>query len=68
MVPGNPFHPVLMFAGKARSLCKRGAPKRFYTHKYYARMNRIARDKHSSLFGLAVSEKEKNKLKIVDTK
>jgi hypothetical protein len=47
-VPGKPFQPNVMFAGKARSL-----PKLDYsdTHKHDAFLEIFPRDKHCSLFG-----------------
>jgi hypothetical protein len=46
-----------MFADKARSLPKSGAPERFSaeigsgpTQNFYTRLQKLAKDKHSSLF------------------
>ncbi len=55
-VPGKPFQPILMFVGEARSLPKSGAPEGSFTRvgsgltrKYWTRVERLARDKHSSV-------------------
>ncbi len=52
-VPGKPS---LMFVGKAKSLPLSGAPESCFgavgsslTHKHTTRLERLARDKHSSL-------------------
>jgi hypothetical protein len=52
---------------KARSLPKRGTPERGYTlvgsgliHEYQTRLERLVRDKGSSLFGLFFSDEEKS--------
>jgi hypothetical protein len=66
-VPSIPFHASLVFASKARA-CPCGAPFRHsplgqapgLDRKYYTRLKRIARDKHSSLFGLFPSVEEKS--------
>jgi hypothetical protein len=54
--PGTPFQPCLIIVGEARSLTLSGAPERCFTwvgsgitRKYYNRLERLARDKHSSL-------------------
>jgi hypothetical protein len=55
-VPGKPFQPHLVFAGKAGAYPSK-APSRCFTlgetpsltHKYQTRLKRLARDKHSSL-------------------
>jgi hypothetical protein len=46
----------LIFVGKARSISKSGAPESFLiqvgsgvTNKHYAKLERLAKDKHSSL-------------------
>ncbi len=55
-VPGKPFQPSLMFAGKASSLPYIGAPERCFTQvalalptKHYTKLERLARDQDSSL-------------------
>jgi hypothetical protein len=60
------FQPSLIFASNART-CLRGAPFKclpYIRHvallKYYTRLKRLCRDKHSSLFGLFVSDREKS--------
>jgi hypothetical protein len=64
-VPGRPFQPSLMSAGKARRLLKRGATERFSTRvgsglisKHLTRLERPASEKHSSVFGTLISYKE----------
>jgi hypothetical protein len=53
---GKLLQPSLMFAGKARSLPKSRAPERYFTWvgsalkiKYKARLERLVRDKHTTL-------------------
>ncbi len=61
-VPGKPFQPSLMFAGKARAYPIE-AHFRCYTvgqvpglsHKHPTRLERLARDKHSSLLQKSVN-------------
>ncbi len=55
-VLGKPFQPSLMFVGKAKSLPKKGAPFRCsiwlgsgITHNHYNRLEKVVRDKYSSL-------------------
>ncbi len=55
-VSDKPFQSNLIFVGEAKSLPLRGAPKRCFTwigygltHKRWTRLERLARDKHSSL-------------------
>ncbi len=55
-VPGKPFQPSLTFVGKARSLTQSGTTERRFTGvcsgltcKHKTRLQRLARDKHSSL-------------------
>jgi hypothetical protein len=50
--PSRPFHSLVMFAVKATSVHKSGAPERCYisvgsslTHKIYSRLDRVARNK-----------------------
>jgi hypothetical protein len=57
LVLGKPFQPNLMFAGKARAYpseapfrCSTLGQALGLTHKYSNRLERPARDKHSSLF------------------
>jgi hypothetical protein len=54
-----------MFFGKARIIPEGGAPERCFslivsvlTRKHYTRLERLARDKHSSFFEPFVSYKE----------
>jgi len=56
-----------MFAGKARSLPKSGAPKKYFTrvgsgltHKHKTSYERLARDKHSSLLAHSQVTKKKS--------
>jgi hypothetical protein len=55
-VPGQPFQSGLLFRGEARHLTLCGATERFFnrvgsifTNKHSTRLERLARDKHSSL-------------------
>ncbi len=56
IVPGKPLQPSLLFVGKAEA-CTSEAPFRCsnlglapgLTHKHLTRLERLARDKHSSL-------------------
>ncbi len=61
-VSGKPFQPSLEFVGKARSLSQSGAPERLLnrvgsglTHKDKTRLERLARDKHSSLLRKSIN-------------
>jgi hypothetical protein len=58
------FQPSLMFLSKARNLPKSVAPERCFTwtgsrltHKYLTRLERFAKDKHSSLLGTFVNHR-----------
>jgi hypothetical protein len=60
----SPWHPGLLFVGKAWSLPYTGVCERCltrisfdYTRKHYTNLERLARDKHSSL--LLVNHREK---------
>jgi hypothetical protein len=62
LVTNRPFQPSLRFMGKARSLPKSGAPKRFFprfcsspTHKHYTRLKRLVKHEHSSLSGTFIN-------------
>jgi hypothetical protein len=57
VVKARSILPGLIFAGKARSLPKRGAPGLY--RKYSAKTERLASDINSSLFGLVISDEEK---------
>jgi hypothetical protein len=65
-VSDKPFQPSLMLAvGNVRSLPLSGAPERSFskvssglTHKHYTRLERVAKDKYSSLLGPFVSYAE----------
>jgi hypothetical protein len=55
-VPGKPFHPSVMIVGEARGLPESGASARCFTevgsgltNNHYTRLERLVRDKHSSL-------------------
>jgi hypothetical protein len=55
-VPCKPFKPSLMFVGKATGLPESGAPERCFawvgsglTNKHYTGLERLAKDKRSSL-------------------
>jgi hypothetical protein len=49
-VLGKPFQSSVMFVGEARILPWSGAPQRCFTLVgSYTRLERVARDKHSSL-------------------
>jgi hypothetical protein len=61
-VPGKPFQPSLMFAGKARSYpgeapfrCSNLGKAPGLTHKHKTRLEWLARDKHSSLLRTSVN-------------
>jgi hypothetical protein len=61
-VPGKPFQPGLIFVIKVRSLPQSGAPERSFIHvgsddtrKYWTRLERLARDKHSSLLQILIN-------------
>ncbi len=56
--PGRPFQPSVMFAGKARSLLY-GRGGSCLSRKHYIRLEKLAKDKHSSLFYPFVSYGEK---------
>jgi hypothetical protein len=54
--PGKPFQPSVMFVGEGKSLSLSGAPESYFnpigfslTCKHCTRLERFARDKHSSL-------------------
>ncbi len=56
LVTGKPFQPSLIFVGKARSLKYSGAPERCFSqigfgliHFHFSWLERLARDKRSSL-------------------
>jgi hypothetical protein len=60
--PGRLSQPSLFFAGKARSLPQRGASERCFNGrgsglfgKHHTMLDRLAKDKQSSLFGPFVS-------------
>ncbi len=63
-IPGKPFHPSLMFAGKARSLPKSEMPDRRSTQVGSGQPERnvesAGRDRHSYSSGPFVSYKEKS--------
>jgi hypothetical protein len=59
------YQPCLIFVGKARRLSLRGGPERpstqfglSFSEKHYTMLERLE-EKHSSLFGLFVSDKTK---------
>ncbi len=61
-VHGKPFQPSLMFVGEVRSLPQRGSLERCFTrvgssltHKRQTRLERFARNKHSSLLQKSVN-------------
>ncbi len=68
--PGKPFLPSLIFTSKDRTYtCGTGTFKAHpfregscLTLKNWIRLERLSRDKHSSLFDLFVSDKEKKVL------
>jgi hypothetical protein len=54
--PAKPFWPSVILAGKARIQPKMGAPERCFTwvgsgltHRHYTRLERVVREKHTSL-------------------
>jgi hypothetical protein len=62
-VPGRPFHPNIIFVGKARS----ASPTQIgssLARKYQAMAKRPERDKHSSLFSTFIGYEEKNIVKL----
>ncbi len=66
-LPGKPFQPRLTFVGEARSLPLRGAPEISFTWvrsslicKHQTRLERLARDKHSSLLQKSVNYGQKS--------
>jgi hypothetical protein len=67
-VLGEPLQHSLIFAVEARSQPQRvGAPEKYPTfvcfgllHKHWTRLERLARDKHSSLIGTFLSYDEKS--------
>jgi hypothetical protein len=72
-VPGRLFRPCLNFERKARAYPSKAPFRHSYlgqapglTRIYWTRLERLDMDKHSSLFGLFVSDEE-NKLYNIDT-
>jgi hypothetical protein len=69
--PDKAFQPCGMLVGKVRSLPEIVAPERFsnqvascLTNKYYTRLGRLVKDKHSSLIGPLISYEGKYDFRI----
>ncbi len=61
-VPSKPLQPGMIFVDKARSLpvegCTREAPRSVLFRKYQTRLERLVRNKHSSLFCRNIDDKK----------
>ncbi len=57
-VPGKPFQPGLLFAGKAGAYPNEALPG--FTHKHWTRLEKHARDKRSSLLRKSVNYGQKS--------